>query len=45
MDKENNDCVGSGMMNTLEFDSCELPYIVRGLKRLYGSVDFQMGQV
>ena len=45
MDLEDNDCGGSGMVNTLESDSCKLPYIARGLRRLYGSVDFQMDQV
>lgn len=33
------------MVKTLEFDSRELPYTARGLRRLYGSMAFQMGQV
>ena len=45
MDRENNGCGGSGMVKNLESDSCELPNTARGLRRLYGSVAFQMGQV
>ena len=45
MDKEDNDCGGLGMMKTLEFDSCELPYTARGLRSLYGSMAFKMCQV
>ena len=45
MDYEDNDCGGSGMMKTLDFDSCELPYTAGGLRWLYGLVAFQMGQV